>query len=60
MIARSIVTEISTADIGFELFSDLKLLVGWQEGHLACERTEWWLLAWLSVWGEVQICIWPS
>ena len=23
-------------------------------------KTEWWVLAWLSVWSEVQICMWPS
>ena len=23
-------------------FSALTLLVGWQEGHPACEKTEWW------------------
>jgi len=23
-------------------FSALKLLVGWQEGHPACKKTEWW------------------
>ena len=23
-------------------FSASKLLVGWQEGHLACKKTEWW------------------
>jgi len=23
-------------------FSALTLLVGWQEGHLACKNTEWW------------------
>jgi len=23
-------------------FSALMLLVGWQEGHLACKKTEWW------------------
>ena len=23
-------------------------------------KTEWWVLAWLSVWSEVQTCIWPS
>ena len=23
-------------------FSALALLVGWQEGHLACKKTEWW------------------
>jgi len=23
-------------------FSALKLLVGWQKGHPACKKTEWW------------------
>jgi len=23
-------------------FSALTLLVGWQEGHLACKKHEWW------------------
>jgi len=23
-------------------FSALTLLVGWQEGHPACKKTEWW------------------
>ena len=41
-------------------FSALTLLVGQQEGHPACKKLEWWLLAWLSVWSEVQTCIWPS
>ena len=22
--------------------------------------TEWWVLTWLSVWSEVQTCLWPS
>jgi len=39
----------------------LMLLVGQQEGRPACKN---WLsggvLAWLSVWSEVQTCIWPS
>ena len=25
-----------------DAFSALTLLVGWQEGHLACKKTEWW------------------
>jgi len=29
------------------------LLVGQQEGHPACKKTECWVLAWLSVWIEV-------
>ena len=31
-----------------------------QEGHLACEKLNGGMLAWLSVCDEVQICIWPS
>jgi len=41
-------------------FSALTLLVGWQEGHLACKKLSGGLLAWLSVWSEVQTCIQPS
>jgi len=40
--------------------STLKLLVGRQEGHPACKKLSVEMLAWFSVWGEVQICIWPS
>jgi len=36
----------------------LTLLVGWQEGHPACKKLSGGMLVWLSVWGEVQICIW--
>jgi len=31
-------------------FSALMLLVGWQEGHPACEKVSGGMLAWLSVW----------
>ena len=41
-------------------FSALTLLVGRQEGHLACKKLSVVVLAWLSVWSEVQTCIWPS
>jgi len=43
-------------------FSDLTLLVGRQEGHPdpACKKLSGGVLAWLFVWSEVQICIWPS
>jgi len=41
-------------------FSALMLLVGWQEGHAACKKLSGGVLAWLSVWSEVQTCIWPS
>ena len=41
-------------------FSALTLLVWQQEGHPACKQLSGGLLAWLSVWSEVQTCIWPS
>ena len=40
-------------------FSALTLLVGQQEGQLACKKLSGRMLAWLSIWGKVQICIWP-
>ena len=41
-------------------FSALTLLVGWQEGHLACKKIEWWDAGMVMCLGQVQICIWPS
>ena len=41
-------------------FSALMLLVGRQEGHPACKKLSGGVLAWLSVWCEMQTCIWPS
>jgi len=41
-------------------FSGLMLLVGWQEEHPACKKLSGGVLAWLSVWSDVQTCIWPS
>ena len=41
-------------------FSALMLLVGQQEGHPACKKLNGGVLAWLSVWSEMQTCIWPS
>jgi len=40
-------------------FSALTLLVGWQEGHPAFNKLSDGVLPWLSVWSEVQSCIWP-
>jgi len=37
-------------------FSALTLLVGRQEGHPACKKTEWWD-AGMVIWSEVQTCI---
>jgi len=36
------------------------VLVGRQEGHTACKKLSGGVLAWLSVWSEVQTCTWPS
>jgi len=42
-------------------FSALTLLVGRQEGHPACKKNlSGGVLAWLSVWSDVQACIRPS
>ena len=37
-------------------FSALTLLVGRQEGHPACKKTEWWDVG-VVVWDRVQTCI---
>ena len=53
----------SKIQIGFylsDLFSALTLLVGWQEGHAACKKLSGGLLAWLSLWNEMQTCIWQQ
>jgi len=34
--------------------------VGQQEGHPACKKLTGGVLAWFSVWSEVQTCMWPS
>ena len=44
----------------YSTFSALTLLVGRQEGHPACKKLSGGVLAWLSVWSEVQTCIRPS
>jgi len=41
-------------------FSALTLLVGQQEGHPVCKKQSGGVLAWLSVWSELQTCIYPS
>jgi len=41
-------------------FRALTLLVRQKERHLACKNLSGGVLAWLSVWSKVQICIWPS
>jgi len=41
----------------FFAFRALMLFVWWQEWHPACKKLSGGVLEWLSVWGEVQICI---
>ena len=42
------------------IFSALIQLVGLQEEHPVCTKLSGGVLAWLSVWSDVQTCIWPS
>ena len=41
-------------------FSALTLLVGREEGHPTFKKLSSGVLAWLSVWSEMQTCILPS
>jgi len=41
----------------FEVTVTVCQLVGRQEGHPACKKLIGGVLAWLSVWSEVQTCI---
>jgi len=41
-------------------FSALTLLAGRQEGHPAFKKLSGEVLVWLSVWSEVQTCIYHS
>jgi len=41
-------------------FSALTLLFGRQEGHSACKKMSGGVLAWLSVWIEVQTSYGPA
>jgi len=46
--------------VTFYAFGALTLLVGRQERHPTCKKLSGGVLAWLSVWSEVQTCIWLS
>jgi len=59
-VSRSVHTNLATRLCLSFPFSALTLLVGRQEGHLACKKLSGGVLAWLSVWRKVQTCIWPS
>jgi len=53
------ILEVDVVDAVFSQTA-LTLLVRRQEGHPAYKKLSGGILAWLCVWGEVQICIWPS
>jgi len=57
MVTVKMRMEINFIGMNFWCFSALTLLVGRQEGHLACKKLSGGVLAWLSVWSEVQTCI---
>ena len=59
-IIRMIIMMKTFNNSEFSAFSALTMLLGWQEGHPACKKLSGGVLAWLPVWGKVQICIWPS
>jgi len=48
------------AVVDADAFSALTLLVRQQKGHPACKKLSGEVLAWLSVWSEVQTCICSS
>ena len=50
---------VVTVRISNSAFSALTLLVGRQEGHPACKKQSGGVLVGLSVWSEVQTCVWP-
>ena len=49
-----IIEVVSCLFTGCVAFSALTLLVGRKEGHPACKKLSGGVLAWLSVWNEVQ------
>jgi len=57
---KKIFKTIKTVKRNRTAFSALKLLVGRQEGHPACNKQSGGVLVCLSVWSKVQTCIWPS
>ena len=57
MIELFKIKEYMRWEITRHIIGDMTLLVGQQEGHPACKKLSIGVLEWLSVWGEVQICI---
>jgi len=56
-------TSLKVSDFSFSSFSCLQCFdtVGWAAGRASgLQKLSSGVLAWLSVWSEVQTCIWPS
>jgi len=51
---------IQCALIANEFIKQLIVWLGGRKGIRPVKKLSGWMLAWLSVWGEMQICIWPS
>ena len=57
----SLYIDVSSTCYMVMYFTDVVgVLVGRQEGHTACKKLSGGVLAWLSVWSDVQTCTWPS
>ena len=59
---RHLHVSLSSSDLIWLLHNigALTLLIWRQEEHPACKKTKQWVLAWLSVWSEMQTWIRPS
>ena len=57
LLIRRALTAVTEQGLSWAL---LTLLVGRQEEYPACKKLSGGVLAWLSVWSEVQTCIRPS
>ena len=60
MTVQAVIFKLTVFISWCSAFSALTLLVGRQEGHPACKKLSGGVLAWLSVWSEVQTCICSS
>jgi len=59
-VSETIPDRSGKSELNTVAFSALTLLVGRQEGQPACKTLSGGVLAWFSVWSEVQTCIRPS
>ena len=60
LVTMSMVSALFMEHGAERAFSALTLLVGGRKGIRPVKKLSGGVLAWLSVWSEVQICILPS